>query len=395
MIVRTPRVFREKQNIETYVSHEVREIDIERQRIRVQRKEDGKTWWEPYDHLMIATGSVPIRIPVQGSDSEGIFGVNTYESGIKLNRFLDDASAKNAVVIGGGYIGLEMAENLIKRGLSVSLVELNKEVMSTLDPDMGKLVSDALIEIGVKLFREERFEGFETDNGRVRAVVTDKRTLPADVVVLGMGVRPNTELAQKAGIPIGPSKGIRVNPLLQTDVENVWAGGDCAESIHLVSGKPVHIPLGTVANKHGRVAGINIGGGYATFPGVVGTAMSKICAVEVARTGLGEKEVQRIGLHYITSVTRTRTRAGYYPNADSISVKLIAEKNTGRLLGAQIVGREGAAKRIDILATALHRRMNLQEIMDLDLSYAPPYSPVWDPVALAARVALKKLQPDT
>ena len=208
---------------------------------------------------------------------------------------MDAEQPKTAVVIGGGYIGLEMAEALVMRGLDVSLVDRGVQVMNTLDPDMGSLVSDALVEAGVKLYREEALEAFEVADGRVKAVVTNKRTLPADIVILGLGVRPNTELAAKAGIPLGVRNAIRVNDRMQTAIDGIWAAGDCVESFHLVSRRPVNIALGTIANKQGRVAGINLGGGYATFPGVVGTAASKICKWEVARTGLNEPEIREIG----------------------------------------------------------------------------------------------------
>jgi NADPH-dependent 2,4-dienoyl-CoA reductase/sulfur reductase-like enzyme len=256
-----------------------------------------------------------------------------------------------------------------------------------LDPDMGALVSDALRNIGVALYLEESLESFDVDHGRVRAVVTDQRTLPTDLVILGLGVRPNSTLAAAADIPLGEKGAIRVNERMQTVVEGVWAAGDCVESFHLVSRKPFYVALGTVANKQGRVAGINLGGGYATFPGVVGTAVSKVCAVEVARTGLQESEIRRLGWEYISAKIDSKTRAGYYPDAGPITVKVLAEKSSGRLLGGQIVGIEGAAKRIDVLATALHAGFTVQEMIHLDLSYAPPYSPVWDPVLIAARRA--------
>jgi NADPH-dependent 2,4-dienoyl-CoA reductase/sulfur reductase-like enzyme len=261
------------------------------------------------------------------------------------------------------------------------------QVMGTLDPDMGALVSDALRNIGVALYLEESLESFEVSRGRVRGVVSDQRTLPADVVVLGLGVRPNSTLAGEAEVPLGERGAIKVNERMQTAVEGVWAAGDCVESFHLVSRKPFYVALGTVANKQGRVAGVNLGGGYATFPGVVGTAVSKVCAVEVARTGLQESEIQRLGWEYISAKIESKTRAGYYPGAGPITVKVLAEKGSGRLLGGQIVGIEGAAKRIDVLATALHAGFTVQEMLHLDLSYAPPYSPVWDPVLIAARKA--------
>lgn len=391
LIARTPETFKEKQNIDARILHEVREIDLKQRRLRVKKTDTGQTTWEPFEQLLVSTGSISIRPDVPGIDAKGIYGVNTLQSGLNVRRVVDEQQPQKAVIIGGGYIGLEMAEALIMRKLEVSLVERSEQVMNTLDPDMGELVSEALMKVGVKLYRNESLTAFETDNGSVQAVVTDQRTLPTDLVILGMGVQPNTGLAQDAGIPLGVKGAIKVNDLMQTEIEGIWAAGDCAECYHLMRRQPFHIALGTVANKMGRVAGINIGGGYATFPGIVGTAVSKICDVEVARTGLQEKEVQDLGLQYVTGKIESSTRAGYYPDSGRIHVKLLAEKGTGRLLGGQIVGKEGAAKRIDVLATALHAELTLDAMINLDLSYAPPYSPVWDPIIIAARVAVKKL----
>jgi NADPH-dependent 2,4-dienoyl-CoA reductase/sulfur reductase-like enzyme len=364
----------------------VTEIDLKGRRLQVRQLDgDKKAWWEAFDQLMIATGALPIKPDVPGIDAAGIYGVHTLQSGIEVRTAVDQGRPKRGVIIGGGYIGLEMAEALVRRGMEVSLVERAEQVMLTLDPDMGKLVSEALMAVGVKLFREESLQGFEVKDGKVQGVITDKRTLPADIVILGMGVRPNAALAKGAGIPLGEKGSIKVNDRMQTDVEGVWAAGDCAQSFHLISKQPFYVALGTVANKQGRVAGINIGGGAVAFPGVVGTAVSKICAEEVARTGLQEREIEQLGWDYVGKKIESRTRAGYYPEAGRITVKVLAEKESGRLLGGQIVGEEGAAKRIDILATALHGGMKVQEMVNLDLSYAPPYSPVWDPVLMAAR----------
>jgi NADPH-dependent 2,4-dienoyl-CoA reductase/sulfur reductase-like enzyme len=366
----------------------VERIDLKQRRVRVRQLENGHDRWEAFDQLLIATGASPVAPDVPGADAQGIYGLSTLQSGIAVRRAVDDEHPKRAVIIGGGYIGLEMAEALTLRGLEVSLVERMPQVMGTLDPDMGALVSDALRNIGVTLYLEESLQSFEAARGRVQAVVTDQRTLPADLVILGLGVRPNSALAGQAEIPLGERGAIKVNERMQTAVEGVWAAGDCVESFHLVSRKPFHVALGTVANKQGRVAGINLGGGYATFPGVVGTAVSKVCAVEVARTGLQESEIQRLGWEYVSAKIDSKTRAGYYPDAGPITVKVLAERGTGRLLGGQIVGIEGAAKRIDVLATALHAGLSVQEMIHLDLSYAPPYSPVWDPVLVAARRAV-------
>jgi NADPH-dependent 2,4-dienoyl-CoA reductase/sulfur reductase-like enzyme len=324
-------------------------------------------------------------------EADGIFGLSTLASGMRVHAFLAKTSPRQAVVIGGGYIGLEMAEAMVRRDLDVALVEKSSEVMNTLDPDMGALVSKALRNIGEEVNLSEGFEAFEFEDDRVKAVVTARRTLPADVVILGLGTRPNSELAAAAGIELGVKQAIKVDGRMQTGTPNVWAAGDCAATVHRVTGLPVHIALGTIANKQGLVAGINISGGNAWFPGVVGTAVSKICDVEVARTGLQEKELQELGTDYATATVETRTRAGYYPGAGTITVKLIGEISSGRLLGGQIVGMEGAAKRIDVIATALTAGMTVDNLIDLDLSYAPPFSPVWDPVQTAARQLVKKL----
>lgn len=388
LVARSPEKFREKFNIDVRIRHEVLAIDPAAQRVLVRNLTTGSETLEAYDQLLIATGAEAIFPPLPGSDADGIFSLSTLASGIRIMGFMDRELPRRAVVVGGGYIGLEMAEALVRQGLQVSLIEKGEQVMGTLDPDMGALVSEALREIGVTLYLNESLVGYEVANNMVSAVVTDQRTLLADLVIVGLGTRPNSRLAADAGIVLGEKGAIRVNPRQQTSAQNIWAAGDCAESFHLVSRRPFHVALGTVANKQGTVAGINLSGGYATFPGVVGTAVSKICKFEVARTGLTEREVNSMGLVYRTATIKSKTRAGYYPGAGWITVKLLAEQGSGRLLGGQIVGLEGAAKRIDVLATALTAGMTVQQIVDLDLSYAPPFSPVWDPVQIAARKLL-------
>lgn len=264
LIARTPHAFRDKQGIDARVLHEVVEIDRPRGRMRVRQLETGRVQWEPFDQLVIATGALPIRPAVPGGNARGIYGVSTLQSGIEIRQAIDREHPRRAVIIGGGYIGLEMAEALVLRGLEVALIDRSPQVMGTLDVDMGALVSEALRNVGVTLYLEESLEGFEVVGERVQAVVTDRRTLPADVVILGMGVQPNAALADEAGIPLGEQGAIRVNERMQTEIEGVWAAGDCVQSYHLVSRRPFHVALGTVANKQGRVAGINIGGGSAS-----------------------------------------------------------------------------------------------------------------------------------
>ena len=390
-MIRTPEKFREQDGIDARVLHEVDEIDATGRKVHVRDLKSGRAAWESYDQLLIATGAVPLCPDLPGADAVDICGVNTLESGLEIRRRLDRGGIKKGVIVGGGYIGLEMAEALVMNGLEVSLISRPPQVMGTLDEEMGALVSQALRDIGVTLYLDEELTAFETTAGKVTGIVTDKRTLPADIVILGLGVRPNTALAAAAGIPLGEKESIRVNDRMETGIAGIWAAGDCAESFHLVSRKPFYVALGTVANRQGRVAGINLGGGYATFPGVVGTAVTKICQVEVARTGLQEKELIELGIEWVSAVIKSRTKAGYYPGAGEITVKVLAEIGSGRLLGGQIVGMEGSAKRIDTLATALHAGFTLEQMINLDLGYAPPFSPVWDPVVIAAREAAKKL----
>jgi NADPH-dependent 2,4-dienoyl-CoA reductase/sulfur reductase-like enzyme len=281
-----------------------------------------------------------------------------------------------------------MAEALHQRGMPVTVVEGAAEPMATLDPDMGALVANAIRSLGIELRTNTTVEGFETDgHGHVRAVVTKEGTLRADVVVLGIGVRPNVALAREAGIAIGETGGIATDPRMATSADGVWAAGDCVETRHRVTGRPVVVALGTHANKQGRVAGENATGGDAAFAGVIGTAITKICAYEIGRTGLNEKEAKAAGFDHATTTIESTTRAHYYPNSQPITIKLVVQRGSGRLLGAQIVGKEGAAKRIDVLATAIWAEMTVDEIAQLDLGYAPPFSPVWDPALIAARKA--------
>jgi NADPH-dependent 2,4-dienoyl-CoA reductase/sulfur reductase-like enzyme len=395
LIARDPDTFRSRYAIGVQLRHEVTAIDLDRRALRVRDLDGGTERAEPFDQLLVATGAVPARPRLPGADAAGIRGVQTLEDGLELLRLLDRERPARAVVVGGGYIGLEMAEALVMRGLQVALVEAGPQPMRTLDPDMGALVADALRQVGVTVYLGERVEGFAVQGGHVRAVATAARTLPADLVVLGLGTRPNSALAEQAGIGVGATGGIRTDRRMRTSVEGVWAAGDCVETVHLVPGRPVAIALGTHANKQARVAGINLGGGYATFPGVLGTAVSKICGVEVARTGLNQAGAPQAGFAHLGVVVESTTRAGYYPGAMRMKTKLVVERRSGRLLGAQIVGRENAAKRIDALAVAIWNHMTVEEMSGLDLSYAPPFAPVWDPVLIAARKAAERVEETT
>ncbi len=382
LVARSPEQFR-SSGIDVRTRHEVASIDTDARTVDVVDLDSGSTSTEHYDELLVATGAVSVRPPLPGIDAPGVFELRTIPDAVALDAAV--AGATTAVVVGAGYIGLEVAEALVHRGLRVTIVELAHQPMVTLDPDMAQHVSAALEQMGVELRLGEGVESFEVGgDGAVRAVVTSVGTVPADVVVVGLGARPNSSLAADAGIPIGPSGGIVVDRRQHTPVDHVWATGDCVESFHRVSRRPVNIALGTHANKQGRVAGTNLGGGYASFGGVLGTAITRVGELEVARTGLNEREATAAGFGFVTATVTSPSRAHYYPGGGDVTVKVLAERGTGRLLGGQIVGGEAAAKRIDVLATALWNEMPVADLGGVDLAYSPPFSPVWDPVLLAA-----------
>lgn len=389
LIARTAGEHRAR-DIDLRMRTEVTELDLDRGRVRTRELDNGgRETWTGFDKLVLATGARPRRPGLPGIDAPGVHGVQTLDDGQALLDTLDASSGRRAVVVGAGYIGVEMAEALIRRGYAVTVLEQSAQPMSTLDPDMGALVHEAMCGMGIETVCGTTVTGVLTDEGgRARAVTTEDGEYPADVVVLGLGVRPETTLAAAAGLPLGESGGLLTDLAMRVrGQDHIWAGGDCVEVLDLISGRTRHIALGTHANKHGQVIGANVGGGYATFPGVVGTAVSKVCDLEIARTGLLEREALATGLRFVTATVEATNRAGYYPGARPMHVKMLAERRTGRLLGVQIVGREGAGKRVDIAAVALTAGMTVERMTALDLGYAPPFSPVWDPVLVAARKA--------
>ena len=397
LVARTPEAFR-RMDIEARIRHDVVAVDLDRREVVARALDDGgREVREPFDDLVYAAGALPVTPGWARVEATGVHGVQTLDDGAAvLDSLTGSPGPRRAVVVGGGYIGVELAEAMIERGLTVTLIEKAPQPMSTVDPDMGAQVADAVRALGVDVRTGVGVTGLDVAGGRVGAVVTDDGPVPADIVVLGLGVRPNTVLASAAGLPLGDTGGVKVDMRMRVPGhDGVWAAGDCVETVHRVTGQSSHVPLGTHANKQGRVAGINLGGGYATFPGVVGTAVTKVCDLEVARTGLTSAQATAAGYRFVTASIESTNRAGYFPGARTMCVKLLAEKRTGLLLGAQIVGRTEAAKRIDGLAVALWNRMTVEEMTGLDLGYAPPYAPVWDPILIAARKATDAVHADT
>ncbi|MFK8910250.1 FAD-dependent oxidoreductase [Streptomyces sp. YS-3] len=393
LVARTPEEHR-RRGIDLRTRTEAVEIDTAGKRVRARDLESGEESWTVYDKLVLATGARPVRPDLPGIDAPGVHGVQTLDDGQALLDTLAATRGRRAVIVGAGYIGVEMAEALLRRAYEVTVVTRGEEPMATLDPDMGRLVHEAMDAMGITTVTGAEVTEILTDeDGRVRGVATQDAEYPADVVVLGIGVEPRTELARKAGLPLGEHGGLLTDLAMRVrGHDDIWAGGDCVEVLDLVSGRERHIALGTHANKHGQIIGSGVGGGYATFPGVVGTAVSKVCDLEIARTGLREREAREAGLQFVTATIESTNSAGYYPGAALMTVKMLAERRTGRLLGVQIVGREGAAKRVDIAAVALTAGMTVEQVVTLDLGYAPPFSPVWDPVLVAARKAVSAVR---
>lgn len=389
LVARSPEEHR-RRGVDVRIGHEVVAIHPAEREVEVRVVETGAVSREPYDHLLIATGASPIRPPFPNIDAKGVSGIHTIPDAVAIDELIRERSPRRAVVVGGGYIGLEMVEAFLLRGLEVTVVEKLDQPMATLDADMGAQVADGLAAQGVDLRLGVGVQGFETDgDGWVRAVATEAGEVPADLVVMGLGVRPNVTLAADAGITIGPSGAIATDARMATSAPGVWAAGDCAESRHRVTGAPAWIALGTHANKQGRVVGLNVTGTAAEFPGVIGTAVTKVGPVEVGRTGLTEREATAAGFDAAGEVVEGTSRAHYYPDGAPLAVKVVADRSSGRMLGAQIVGGPEAAKRIDALAVAVWSEMTVDEFAQLDLGYAPPFSPVWDPTLIAARTTAR------
>ena len=414
LISLTPKVATEDRGIDVRTRHEVTDIDIEKKLVHVKNLEKNETSILAYDKLVITTGGLPIKPPLPGIDLDHVYTIRTLLDGIAIKKFIDDWGAfevcvgspeclyinrygdekrtMKAVIVGGGYIGMEMCESFRKRGIEVSVVEKIDRVLGTMDSEITSIVEETIQAEGVKLYKGTSVEGFKGAKGKVHTVITDKGEFDTDLVLLAIGARPNSELAKKAGIALGVAGAIEVDEYMRTNVPDVFAAGDCAEAMHLVTGKKAYIALGTTANKQGRLAGENAAGLNKTFDGIVGTAVTKVFDLEVARTGLSSIDAQREGLKFFTSAINGWSRSKAYPAGKRMTVLYVVEEETGRLLGAQMVGQEGVAHRIDTLAACLYGRMTINDVARLDLGYAPPFATVWDPILVAANVAQKKLQ---
>ena len=385
LVARTPQQFHDR-NIEVRIRHEAVEIDLDTRRVTARDIQRGATYQLGFDQLVVATGATAVRPPIEGIGLRGVSELRTLDDAARLRRRADGAPGP-VVVIGGGYIGLETAEAFHHRGFPVVVITSGQAVLDrTLDPDLGQKVVEAMENMGIRVVTGMRVECINGDD-KVQSVGCEGETFPAELVVLGLGSRPETELALQAGVAVGDTGAIAVDRRQRTEVEGIWSAGDCAQALHRVTGRPVNYHLGTIANKAGRVAGINIGGGHAEFPGVLGTAITKVCDLEIASTGLTSATAREAGYQTVIGDAEGTTTASYWPAAAPMAIRVIAEAATNRILGAQIVGGPGAGKRIDVFATAIWNEMTAHELAWTDLAYAPPFSGVWDLIHIAARRA--------
>ncbi len=392
LVARTPEEFA-RNGIEARTRCRVERIDPERKRLSVCDLATSEKLEDAYDRLIIATGAQAVLPSIPGSDLDGVFTLRFLTDADRILGYVKERSPKKAVVVGGGYVGLEAAENLKNRGgMEVSLVQSGDHVAAAFDPGAAEVVEDHLREKGVEVVTGARVEEFEGD-GHIRGVRFGDRRLEADIAVVGVGIQPRVDLAETTGMELGASGAIRVDRYMKTNLPEVWAAGDCVESTNLASGKPGWFPLGDTANQMGRVAGTNAATGENTleFPGVTGTIVFKVFDFGVGKSGLSEREAQNAGFDAASAEITSTSRAAYYPGAERVYLKLIAERSTGRILGAQTVGA-GADKLVDVCATAIWGRLSYRDLINLDLAYAPPFGPVLSPVIQAASVLSSVLE---
>ena len=387
LFVQTPEAFGQRFNIDVRTHSEVTAIDVKRKEVTV-RTADGKTYRESYDKLLLSPGASPVRPPLKGIDSEGIFTLRNVSDTDRIKQYLGEKQVKRAVIVGGGFIGLEMAENLAHAGVEVSVVEMADQVMGPIDYSMASLVHEHLQQKGVKLYLGQAVEGFEQTDGGLDVAFKSGIRLHVDLVILSIGVRAETRLASEAGLKLGEMKGIYVNEYLQTSDEDVYAVGDAIEFPHPLTGKPWLNFLAGPANRQARIVADNlVFGNRVAYEGSIGTSIAKVFDLTVASTGLPAKRLKQMGIDYLSSTTHSASHAGYYPGALQMAVKVTFSPKDGRLYGAQIVGCDGVDKRIDELALVIKQGGTVYDLTRLEHAYAPPFSSAKDPVAIAGYVA--------
>lgn len=383
VVARTVEEFRGKYHINAKTNTIVTSINVEKQQVSGFHRLTDEHFKVSYDRLLIASGSDPIVPDWAEIDLQGIHTLKTLRDTEGIMEDLTD-DIKHVTVVGGGYIGLEMAESFKTLGREVTLIQRGPQLAGIFDSDMAELIHEEAEKQGIKVILEETVESFSGER-RVEAVITDKHDYQTDLVLLAIGVRPNTGFLKDSGIHMNKQDALMVNAYMETSVKNIYAAGDCATHYHRIKQLDDHIPLGTTSNKQGRIAGANMAGNPLPFKGIVGTSMIKFFDLTLGRTGLTEKEANHLKIPYDVLTTKANSHAGYYPGGETLHIKLLYHQKSNQLLGGQVIGNKGVDKRIDVLATALYAEMTIQQLVDLDLGYAPPYNGVWDPIQQLSR----------
>lgn len=388
----TPQTLKERKGVEVYTLHRVEAIHPTRRCIVVRDLKSGSTREEKYDRLIIATGSRAKRLGVQNEDARNVFNVKTLDDGLRIKKFLREEKPKTAAIIGGGYIGMEMADTLRRLGLEVTMLHLHSLPMAGLERETRERAREELERHGVVFVAHAVTEGLVVGaHQSVTHVVTSEGSYEADMVIIAAGVEPNSELAREAGIRLGQHKGILTDQRQQTNLDNVFAAGDCCEVRNLVNNKSMFIPLATIASKAGWVAGENAAGGSAVFRGAIRAIAVKVFDLEVAQVGISSDEAQESGFDVVTESITAWNRVAVMPGSSKVVIKTIADRKTRRLLGANIYGTEGATLRANTLAVAIQHKITIDEMQQWDLAYSPPFTPLWDPILVAANATRKKL----
>ena len=383
LTLQTPQSFWERFHIDVRVRNEAVDIDVKSKTVAIRRLDTGEIYHEQYDKLLLSPGAKPVVPHLPGVTSDRIFSLRTVEDTLRIRKFIEEYKPATAVLVGGGFIGLEMAENLTAMGISVTVIQRSNQLFAPMDADMASFIHAQMRSHGVKLELEKTVTGFSSKGGKPVTMIKDSEPISSDMVLLGVGVEPDTVLAEKAGLALGIRGAVAVNEYMETSVPDIYAVGDAVEVSHFVTGKKALISLAGPANKQGRIAADNICGGNSMFKGTQGSSVIKIFEMTGAVTGINEKTAEAAGIVYDKVVLSPVSHAAYYPGGQTMYMKVLYEKETLRLLGAQIAGYEGVDKRIDVLAAAIRMGMTADKLAELELAYAPPYSSAKDPVNMA------------
>lgn len=391
LVVRTAQTFRDKQDIDVRLGHRVEKIDRGSKKV-TGRTTGGEEFEVGYDKLLIATGARPVILDVPGRDLPGVLPLRSLEDGRRIKQFIKEHEVKNGLILGMGYIGLEMAEAFHARGVRVDMAKKRPRLLPWMVEELADVVRKELEDKGVRLHFGQTITSIDERGGGLSVRFSDGDAVEADIVVMGLGVKPNSEIASDAGVDLGPHGAIAVDKSLRTSDPDIYAAGDCADAFHVVTGERVWVPLALRANRAGWAVADNVTGKSTELPGIAGSAVFKVFDLEVARSGLSLEEARSAGFDAVENVIKSRSRAHGHPGNQTIYVALVGDKKTGRLLGAAMVGKEGAAHRIDAVAVALHAGMTVEQFTQCDMAYAPPFSPVWDPLLTAGNQLLKVLE---